>query len=90
MYFQYNDRYRYEDRKNRCGAFDRNKRHIRLYQYHRDNNWNREHHYREPMQYVGDYYYYERPQHPQHIEELNIGAGSYDNLTYKNHSDNRK
>ena len=97
MYFEYDDKYRYEDRKNRCGAFDRDKRHIRLYQYHNNNNWNRERHYREPMQFVGDYYYYEhnpnprfRVQHPQHIEELSIGAGSYNNMSYRNHSDNIK
>jgi len=97
IYFEYDDRYRYEDRKNRCGPFSPDRRHIRVYRYHRDNNWNREHHYREPMEYVGDYYYYERnpnPRfrviHPQHIEELNLGAGSYNNLSYQNHSDNQK
>lgn len=97
IYFEYDNRYNYNDRVNRRGLFDRNHRHIRSYEYHRNNNWNRQHHYRNEHQYVGDYPYYQtnpRPQfrvyHPQHIEEYSIGAGSYNNLSYRNHSDNQK
>jgi len=31
-----------------------------------------------------------RVYHPQHIEELSIGAGTYNNMSYRNHSDNTK
>ncbi|RUM73875.1 MAG: hypothetical protein DSZ11_04970 [Sulfurovum sp.] len=97
IYFEYNNQYNYNDRVQRRGNFGRDSRHIRSYEYHPNNNWNRQHHYRQQYQYVGDYPYYQphphprfRVYHPQHIEELSIGAGSYNNMSYRNHTDNQK
>jgi len=97
IYFEYNNQYNYSDRHNRRGNFGTANRHIRTYEHHRNNNWNREHNYRQQYQYVGEYNYYQphpsprfRNYHPQHIEELSIGAGSYNNMSYRNHTDNQK
>ena len=87
IYFRYDDQYSYDNRVQRCGNFEADHRHRRRYEYHRDNDWNRQHNYRRQHQYVDGYYY---PVHPQHIEERSIGAGSYNNMSYRNHSDNQK
>ncbi len=87
IYFDYNDQYTYNDRNQRCGSFGVDSGHRRRYEYHRHNDWNRRHNYRPLHQYVDGYYY---PVHPQHIEEMSIGAGSYNNMSYRNHTDNQK
>ena len=87
IYFDYNDQYTYNDRVQRRGSFEADRRHRRRYEYQRNNDWNRQHNYRQLHQYVDGYYY---PVHPQHIEEISIGAGSYNNMSYRNHTDNQK
>jgi len=57
IYFEYNAHFTYPDRLNRRGAFAPWEHHYRRYRYHRDNDWNRVHRYREPNIIVyGDYY----------------------------------
>ncbi len=71
-YFMYDDKYSYDDRHYRRGYFSPDAEHVRVYIHHPSNNWNQQHQYREPNQYVGQYLYYEinpRPKfrvyHPQ-------------------------
>jgi hypothetical protein len=60
IYFEYNSRYRYRDRVYVRGEFAPNHHHYRTYRYHRDNDWNRVHCYREPDVIVRGHYYEER------------------------------
>jgi len=64
IYFTYNNLYTYDDRCHRRGHFDHGYHHRRYYRYHRMNDWNRVHCYREPnVIVVGNYYdrsYYPR------------------------------
>ena len=60
IYFEYNSRYNYNDRRNRRGNFEPYNHHYRRYHYYRDNNWNRNHRYREPDEIVYGHYYEER------------------------------
>ncbi len=65
IYFIYDDEYTYEDRYYHKGPFSPNLEQIRIYIYHDNNDWNQEHHYREPNQYVGHFLYYERNPRPK-------------------------
>jgi hypothetical protein len=57
IYFEYNSRFSYPDRLYRRGPFAPCVHHYRRYRYHRDNDWNRVHRYREPNIIVyGNYY----------------------------------
>ena len=57
IYFEYNAQYTYNDRLYRRGYFAPYRHHYRRYRYHRDNDWNRVHCYREPNIVVyGNYY----------------------------------
>jgi len=64
IYFTYNSFYTYEDRCHRRGHFGYGYHHRRHYRYHRMNDWNRVHCYREPnVMVIGNYYdrsYYPR------------------------------
>jgi len=57
IYFTYNNFYTYEDRCHRRGHFAYGYHHRRHYRYHRMNDWNRVHCYREPNVMVRGHYY---------------------------------
>jgi len=57
IYFTYNNFYTYEDRCHRHGHFAYGYHHRRHYRYHRMNDWNRVHCYREPNVMVRGHYY---------------------------------
>lgn len=57
IFFSYNSRYSYDDRVYRRGYFQTYYPHHRVYEYHRFNNWNRVHQYREPYEVIYGYYY---------------------------------
>ncbi|NOZ90113.1 MAG: hypothetical protein GXO60_02385 [Epsilonproteobacteria bacterium] len=64
IYFEYNARYTYNDRLYRRGYFEPRRHHYREYRYHRDNDWNRVHSYREPNVVVyGNYYESSEPRY---------------------------
>lgn len=57
IFFTYNTLYTYRDRCYRRGYFTPRQHHYRTYRYHRVNDWNRVHCYREPNQMVYGHYY---------------------------------
>jgi len=65
MYFTYDDNYTYEDRYNMQGPFSPDVEHIRVYILHDNNNWNRDHNYSEPNQYIRQFPYYQRYPRPK-------------------------
>ena len=60
IFFTYNNLYTYDDRRYRRGYFIPRHHHHRAYRYHRVNDWNRVHCYREPNQMVNGHYYDQR------------------------------
>lgn len=57
IFFTYDNRYTYYDRLHRRGYFKPNHIHFREYKYHKNNDWNRTHQYREHNQAIyGPYY----------------------------------
>ena len=56
IFFQYNAQYSYQDRVYQRGYFQPHHRHLRVYRYHNNNDWNRIHCYREPNVVVREYY----------------------------------
>lgn len=57
IYFNYDSRYTYHDRLNHRGYFKPNVVHYRTYEYHKNNDWNRNHQYREQKRPIyGPYY----------------------------------
>ncbi|SFV56642.1 hypothetical protein MNB_SV-12-1746 [hydrothermal vent metagenome] len=71
IYFEYDSEYTYHDRVYIRGNFSPHHTHHRAYRYHRHNDWNREHCYREPDEIVYGHYYEERyyPQNRGHYRD---------------------
>ena len=65
IFFTYNNQYTYNDRYYRRGHFSLGYPHRRHYVYHRFNDWNRVHCYREPNVMVRGHYY-DRSYYPRH------------------------
>lgn len=84
MYFTYDQNHTYAQRYQRIGPFSPDEENIRVYLYHPTNDWNKEHHYAQPNQYVGQFLYYETDPRPRfrvyHLQEKGPGNGS---LTYQ-------
>ena len=77
IFFTYNRTYTYSDRRYRRGYFSHRHHHYRPYVYHRFNNWNRVHCYREPNRIVYGHYY-DRSYYPQYGRD-NFGNRYYSN-----------
>ena len=57
IYFTYDNRYTYYDRLNHRGYFKPNAGHYRTYIYHKNNDWNKKHQYREINKPIYGAYY---------------------------------
>jgi len=84
MYFTYDQNHTYAQRYQRIGPFSPDEENIRVYLYHPTNDWNKEHDYARPNQYVGHFLYYETDPRPKfrvyHLQERGPGNGP---LTYQ-------
>ena len=77
IFFTYDRTYTYNDRRYRRGYFSHRHHHYRPYVYHRFNNWNRVHCYREPNRIVYGHYY-DHSSYPQY------GRDNFSNRYYSN------
>ncbi|MDZ7818886.1 MAG: hypothetical protein U5K55_09815 [Aliarcobacter sp.] len=80
IFFTYDNRYTYYDRLHHRGYFRPNKVHYRTYEYHKHNDWNRSHNYREHKKPIYGPYY-ERNNDKRKVVEKH-----YDDRNYKNNS----
>ncbi|MBU0925700.1 hypothetical protein KKG81_12495 [bacterium] len=88
IFFTYDNRYTYYDRLHHGGYFRPNKVHYRTYEYHKHNDWNRSHNYREQKKPIYGPYY-ERNNDKRKVVEKQYNDKNYKNdRNYKNNSNN--
>lgn len=80
IFFTYDNRYTYYDRLHHRGYFKPNKVHYRTYEYHKHNDWNRSHNYKEHKKPIYGPYYERNNDHRKVVEK------HYDDRNYKNNS----
>jgi hypothetical protein len=85
IFFTYNNRYTYYDREHLRGYFQPYHQHYRVYEYHRRNNWNRVHRYREPNCIIYGHYY----DRPSYRNSYRSNSNYYNNSTRHYNNDRR-
>jgi len=97
IYFTYNNLYTYDDRCHRRGHFSYGYHHRRHYRYHRRNDWNQVHCYREPNVMVRGHYY-DRSYYPRtryyndpyrRPARMNVTRMEGHNNTHRNYNSHR-
>ena len=78
-YYGYDRRLTYQDRQHRQGSFAPNVKHFRSY---REDDGGGSYYYVPTRRYAPV-----RPHHPVHMEERNLGSGSYSGVTYQRPED---
>jgi len=82
IFFTYDNRYTYYDRLHHGGYFRPNKVHYRTYEYHKHNDWNRSHNYREQKKPIYGPYY------ERNNDKRKVVEKQYNDKNYKNNSNN--
>lgn len=88
IFFTYDNRYTYYDRLHRRGYFKPSHTHFREYKYHKNNDWNRTHQYREHNQPIYGPYY-EKNHGPKAGIRQNDNRNNFNQRSYKDQKNNR-
>jgi hypothetical protein len=89
IYFTYDNRYTYYDRLNHRGYFKPNAGHYRTYRYHKKNDWNRKHQFREINKPIYGAYY-DRNYTKQRIVEKQYNHKKENEKDYRNYPNQQK